>query len=135
MCTTHSHTAPCTFPRPWVVHRMPKRRCSLFVIFSTCVQDGGGLPFTVEPGLRRCICFCGSSTRPMCYATIHAITPPFWALKRVGSGVVVGCRWKLIGVLVYKLFAVDTMAWGAASAMRRVNEQESWVILKPLIQV
>ena len=69
------------FPRPWIIHRMPMRRGSLWVIFSTVVHEGGGLPLATEPGSRRIIGFCGLSTHTVSYATTHAITPPFWAHK------------------------------------------------------
>ena len=49
-------------PRPWIIHRMPMRRGSLWVILSTVVHEGGGLPLAAEPGSRRIIGFCGLST-------------------------------------------------------------------------
>ena len=76
------------FPRRWIIHRMPMRRGSLWVICSTVVHEGGGLPVAAEPGSRRIIGFCGLST------TTHAITPPFWAHKAAVSCGVRGCRRK-----------------------------------------
>ena len=32
-----------TFPRPWIMHRMPMKRGSLWVICSTVVHEGGGV--------------------------------------------------------------------------------------------
>ena len=80
------------FPRPWIIHRMPMRRGSLWVIWSTVVHEGGGLPLAAEPGSRRIIGFCGLSTHTVSYATTHAITPPFWAHKAAVSCGVHGCR-------------------------------------------
>ena len=82
------------FPQPWIIHRMPMRRGSLWVIFSTVVHEGGGLPLAAEPGSRRIIGFCGLSTHTVSYATTHAITPPFWAHKAAVSCGVHGCRQK-----------------------------------------
>ena len=65
------------FPRPWIIHRMPMRRGSLWVICSTVVHEGGGLPLAAEPGSRRLIGFCGLLTHTVSYATTHSITPPF----------------------------------------------------------
>ena len=49
----------CAFPRPWIIYRMPMKRGSLWVISSTVVHEGGGLPLAAEPGSRRIIGFCG----------------------------------------------------------------------------
>ena len=82
------------FPRPWIIHRMPMKRGSLWVICLTVVHEGGGLPLAAEPGSRRIIGLCGLSTHTVSYATTHAITPPFWAHKAAVSCGVLGCRWK-----------------------------------------
>ena len=50
------------FPRPWIIHRMPMRRGSLWVIWSMVVHEGGSLPLNAEPGSRRTFGFCGLST-------------------------------------------------------------------------
>ena len=43
------------FPRPWIIHGIPMRMSSLWVIRSTVVHEGGGLPLAAEPGSRRII--------------------------------------------------------------------------------
>ena len=82
------------FPSPWSIHRMPMKRCSLWVICSTVVHKGGGLPLATEPGSRCIIGFCGLSTHTVSYTTTHAITPPFWAHKAAVSCGALGCRRK-----------------------------------------
>ena len=82
------------FPRPWIIHRTPMKRGSLWVICSTLVHEGGGVPLAAEPGSRRIFGFCGLSTHTMSCATTHAITPPFWAHKVAVSCGVLGCRRK-----------------------------------------
>ena len=69
------------FPGPWIIRRMPMRRGSLWVICSTVVHEGGGLPLAAEPRSRRIIGFRVLSTHTVSYATTHAITHPFWAHK------------------------------------------------------
>ena len=89
------------FSRPWIIHRMPMKRGSMWVICSTMVHEGGGLPLATEPGSRRMIGFCGLSTHTVSYATTHAITPPFWAHKAaVSCGVVASERCCGCGVQV-----------------------------------
>ena len=53
------------------------RRGSLWVICSTVVHEGGGLPLAAEPGSPHIIQFCGLSTHTVSYATTHPIGPPF----------------------------------------------------------
>ena len=80
------------FPLPWIMHRMPMKRGSLWLICSTVVHEGGGPPLAAEPRSRRIIGFCGLSTQTVSYATTHAITPPFWAHKAAVRCGVLGCR-------------------------------------------
>ena len=79
------------FPWPWIIHRMPMKRGSLWVICLTVLHEGGGLRLAAEPGSRRIIGFCGLSTHTVSYATTHAITPPFWVHKPAVSCGVHGC--------------------------------------------
>ena len=80
------------FPRPGINHRMPMIRGSMWVICSTVVHEGGGLPLAAEPGSRRIIGFCGLWTHTVSYATSYAISPPLWVHKAVVSCGVLGCR-------------------------------------------
>ena len=57
------------------------KRVSLWVIFATLIDEGGGLPWNAESGLHRIIGFCGLSTHTVSYTTTHHITPPFRAFK------------------------------------------------------
>ena len=108
------------FPRPWIIHRMPMRRGSLWVICSTVVHEGGGLPLAVEPGPRRIIGFCGLST--------HTVSLPSRTRSRPHSG-----RTRPVSVVEStdaagsrqvrsalgvesKSFAAMTRGWSAASA-------------------
>ena len=72
------------FPQRWIVHHMPMKRGSLWVIFSTLTHEGGGLPLRAESPSRRIIAFCGLSTHTASHATTHHITPPFRAFKTKG---------------------------------------------------
>ena len=108
------------FPRPWIIHCMPMRRGSLWVIWSTVVHEGGGLPLAAAPGSRRIIGLCGLSTHTVSYATTHAITLPFWAHKAVSvveSTDAAGSRQvrSALGV-ESNSFAAVTRGWSAASA-------------------
>ena len=80
------------FPRPWIIHRMPMKRGSLWVICSTVVHEGGEPPLAAELGSRRIIGFWGLSTHTVSYTTTPAITPPFWTHKAAVSCGVLGCR-------------------------------------------
>ena len=81
-------------PKPWIVHRMPMKRVSLWVIFPTLIHEGGGVPLNAEPGSHRIIGICGLSTQTVSYTTTHHITPPFWAFKTKVTCGVAGCRRK-----------------------------------------
>ena len=94
VCTQFFAMFALAFPRPWIIHRMPMKRGSLWVIYSTVVHEGGGLPMAAEPESGRIIGVCGLSTHTVSYATTHAITPPFWAHKAAVSCGVLGCRRK-----------------------------------------
>ena len=94
ICSQFVAISARAFPRPWIVHYMPMKRGSLWVIFSMLIHEGGGLPLNAEPGSRRIIGFCGLSTHTVSYATTHHITPPFWAFKTKVICGVAGCRQK-----------------------------------------
>ena len=96
------------FPRPRMIHRMPMRRGSLWVICSTVVHEGGGLPLAAEPGSRRIIGLCGLSThtvsyhlpsrprfgrtRPLVSCGVHACCEKPTSEKCFGCAVQVLCR-------------------------------------------
>ena len=44
VCAQFVAMSICAFPRPWVLHCMPRKSGSLWVVFSTVVHKGGGLP-------------------------------------------------------------------------------------------
>ena len=69
LCAQFVAMSARAFPRPWIIHRMPMRRGSLWVICSTVVHEGGSLPLAAEPGSRRIIGFCGLFTHTVSYAT------------------------------------------------------------------
>ena len=64
------------FHHPWVVHHMPMKRGSLWVVFSTLIHEGEGLPLSAEPGRAVSLGFAGCSHMPcpaLAPTTPHAI--------------------------------------------------------------
>ena len=57
VCAQFAAMSTRAFPRPWIIHRMRMKRGSLWVMSSTLVHEGGGLPLGAELGSRRIIEF------------------------------------------------------------------------------
>ena len=120
VCAQFVATCARAFPRPWIIHRMPMRRGSLWVICSTVVHEGGGLPLAAEPGPAVLLGFVDCRRTPS-LTPPHTPSPPRSGRTRplsvVESTDAAGSRQvrSALGV-ESKSFAAITRGWSAASA-------------------